>query len=212
MPLTRPIVMQIGAILALGGAIGVADAFLLRPVQFGRQAPPPIDLTSPAAPKPEPAPAAPDSPGVTAQPTQPLPAAPVAQNAEPSALEPAFTPSAKDKIPSGHITLDEAKAIFDAGGSFVDTRRKEEYETSRVPGALRIPLADFSKGDPQALMLIPREANVVVYCNGGACDESEKVAQMLNNSGYAKVYVLHDGMPGWAKFGYPTESGPGLLP
>ncbi len=226
------IAVQIGIILLVGSAIGAADALILRPIQFGRAAPPPIDLPARAAgnatspgttPKTgtetpaTPAPAAP-APVVPA-PATPAPATPAPAAAQPTApASPAaapaadFKPTPKDKLPTGHITLDDAKALFDAGASFIDSRRKELYEQSRVPGALRVELSDFSKGDPQALMLVPRDAFVVVYCNGGNCDESEKVAQMLNNSGYTKVYVLHDGLPGWVNMGWSTESGPGLIP
>ena len=59
------------------------------------------------------------------------------------------------------------------------------------------------------LAAIPRDATLVVYCNGGNCDESEQVAKLINGSGYQKVYVMHDGIPGWQAMGYPSEEGEG---
>jgi rhodanese-related sulfurtransferase len=113
-------------------------------------------------------------------------------------------------LPPGQITLDEAKRLFDSGASLVDARRKDDYEQGHIKGAMRINLKSFENGDPPLLAMIPRDGTVVVYCSGGNCDESEHVAEFLYNSGYKKVYVIHDGFPGWKAKGWPIETGEGL--
>lgn len=41
------------------------------------------------------------------------------------------------------ISMETAKAHFDAGDAmFVDTRSREDYERSHVPGALAMPVAE----------------------------------------------------------------------
>ncbi|MCC6322193.1 MAG: hypothetical protein IT438_12240 [Phycisphaerales bacterium] len=211
------VLVQMGVIIAVGFVIGLADAFVFRRVNLdARSAPPtpdeaiagaatgtrrPADArpgTEPAEPAPSPVPDR--APRPVGQPpaaaTQSAPAAPGSF---------AFTP--KDKLPAGHITVEDARKLFDAGATFVDSRKAEEYSIGHVENALRMDTHMFKDGDPPKLALIPREALVVVYCNGGHCDESENLARLLDGSGYKKVYVLHDGFPGWQAAGHPSATG-----
>lgn len=202
------IIIQMAVIIGLGFGLGVAD-MILRPVDLKpREAPPPLEL-GPAGSRPAsndapapPAARASGQPAASASPT--APAAPAAPGG--------FTPTPKDKLPTGQITIDEAKAAYDQGLAdgmtfFVDSRKHEEFVAGRVLNALRIDSKSFETGNPPELSLIPRDAIVIVYCNGGQCDESENVAKWITNSGYKKVYVLHDGFPGWKALGHPIESG-----
>lgn len=187
----RPILIQVVAIVGLGLALGVADAFVVRPLKTERVAPPP--------------PTVPDTPAPTLSST-PTTAAPSVPGA-------AFTPTSQEAMPAGHITLAVAKRLFDAqGATFIDARKMDLFEASHIPGAFKIELHDFEQGNPPILMMIPRGAQLIIYCTGGNCDESEKVAKMLQGSGYPQSYVLHDGLPGWQGMGWPTEQGRGMMP
>lgn len=213
-PGPKCIFMQAGILIAIGAAIGVVDAFA-RPIQIGREVPPPLLI-----PQPKPTKTAPTTPP---QPVSPVETAPT-PIASTSGSQPDCTITPKDKLPAGHITLDEAKALFDAkvaatpaesggpGAVFVDTRKKDIFEEGHVVGAYRIGLHDFEGGDPQILNFIDRSSTIIAYCVGGNCDESEAVARMLSGAGYTKVYVMHDGFPCWKKLGYPNETGPGAFP
>lgn len=218
--------VQVGAIVAIGAAIGVADAFVFRPISLTRETPPELpqglggatprpDNTNPAV---SPAPAIP-TPTPTPTPTPPTPAtttsdvpavAPGPAAGAPAAAGGGFPFTAKDKMPAGHITVDEAKGLYDQGATFIDTRKSDVYQAGHVANAFRIELASFSGGDPPMLAMIPRDAFIVAYCTGGHCDESEAVARMLDGSGYKKVYVMHDGFPGWQAKGFPVETGKGM--
>lgn len=230
MAATRPgrIMLQMAAIIGIGFAIGLVDGFIVRPVDMSaRQAPeksiddlipgggespnpgntrlrpteaPGTGQTKPKPVVPPPAPADP-----TPHDTKPAPNATPAANAggEPTP----FVPTKKEALPQGQITLEEAKRAFDAGAMFVDARNMENFTAGHVENAIRIESAMFREGDPPELGLIPRSAIVVVYCNGGHCDESENVAKFLSNSGYGKVFVMHDGFPGWKAMGYPFTTG-----
>lgn len=226
-PLARPgrALVQMLVIVAVGGVIGLADAFVFRPVNLAaRTAPPSIDdLPLPPAggsartTAAEPAKTPETSGGSRTEiiPPSPPPAAPAPVQPAPAAAEPAaavpatgfaFTP--KDKLPVGHITIDDAKRLFDAGAAFVDSRKAEDYAAGHVADAFRIDTYMFKDGNPPKLQLIARDSFVVVYCNGGNCDESDNLARLLDGSGYKKVYVMHDGFPGWRAAGHPTGTGP----
>lgn len=59
------------------------------------------------------------------------------------------------------ISLEEAKAHFDSGDAiFVDTRRREDYERSHVPGAIAMPVAEV----PQRYHELPRDRLIITYC------------------------------------------------
>lgn len=214
------IILQVFVILLLGTLIGAADAFYFRPIKMGREAPPPLDLapaskhSAPVATTP-PQSTPPETKPTETKPAPTPPQQPASTNAStPTSAAPSgFTPTPKSSLPPGHITLDEAKSLFDAQATFIDSRNVAEYEKSHIQGAFRLELHDFlATPNPPILAMIPREGNVVVYCKGGNCDESEKVAEMLSNSGYTRVYVLHDGLPGWLAMNWPHESGAGVTP
>lgn len=192
----RRMLVQALVIVALGATIGIADSQVRR-VKIGREAP----ATLPIAVTPEPAPVNNGS----QQPAAPPTPAPKLAHLQPSASG-AFTPTPKDQLPAGQITLAEAKMLFDSPQvSFVDARTRENYALGHIRGAVRLQLEDFQKGVPPKLGLIPRENKIVVYCSGGNCDESERVAEQLEGSGYRNIYIIHDGFPGWKAMNFPIE-------
>lgn len=221
---TGGILIQVAVIIAIGVVLGVADA-VIRPINLKpRTAPPPlppmnVEPASGATPAAGTSEAAPSDEAASPASEQPpvQPATQPAQTAAPAAAPAAaastgFTPTPKDKLPVGHITIDEAFALYQRGQTdmntyFIDSRKMEDYVKGHVPGAIRIDTAMFQLKEPDELGLIPRTGYVVVYCNGGHCDESENVAKRLDGSGYKFVYVLHDGLPGWKALGHPVQVG-----
>ena len=211
----RIILLQAAAIVAVGSIIGVVDAFVVRPIQIGRPDPGPLEI-----PTPKPPPAGQTQPVASPEPkitppveTGPQPTVPSPAPSQPSTPAAGCVPTPKASLPTGHISMDDAKALFDGGQAiFVDTRKKDIYEDGHVKGAYRIELHDFAAGDPQILNFIERSSVVVTYCVGGNCDESEAVARQLSGAGYQKVYVMHDGFPCWKGLGFPVETGAGMFP
>jgi len=212
--------IQVGIIIGLGFVIGVADAFVLRPITLGRDAPPALDLTPNAQAGSDKPPAQPGN-RRTPQTTAVVP--PVEEPmkiADPVGTPPVATPAAaastadaafkftpKDTLKAGHLTVDEAKVLYDNGSPFIDARKLEVFVAGHVLNAMRLDMASFRNGNPPELGLIDRSATVVVYCGGGQCDESEHVAEFMDGSGYKKVYIMHDGYPGWVAAGHPTAMG-----
>jgi len=210
-------------IVAIGGGIGLADLAMRKDrVKLDRPAPPPLDLVlpnvtptpagDPTTPPPASTHASPDvdvKADTTSNPA-PDPAPVAAPNVTPTVTPPsapAATPPAA--LPKGHITIPQAAALYDQQAFFVDSRRKDVYVAGHVAGAFRADMVSFKEGDPMWVRGLPKEMILVVYCNGGDCDESEHVAQLLNASGFNAVYVMHDGYPGWKDAGHPVETGEG---
>lgn len=221
------IFVQAAILLAIGTAIGLADS-RLRPVTIGRNVSAELDVPQPkptppptnnaaaanttnnttlTAPTPNPAqPVSPTSPTSPTQTPTPATNPPVQPAPAPAPTGGAFVPTPKDQLPKGQITLAEAKAAFDSGATnFVDARTRADFAAGHIPGAVRLQLEDFVQGIPAKLGLLSREAQTIVYCNGGHCDESERVAERLEGAGYSRIFIIHDGFPGWKALGYEVE-------
>lgn len=82
-------------------------------------------------------------------------------------IEPVFTqsqggiPQTEDAVP--RVTVEQAKAAVDSGAAvIVDVRSREAYETSRVAGALFIPLEDFESNITS--LELDKEQWIITYC------------------------------------------------
>ena len=55
----------------------------------------------------------------------------------------------------------------------------------------------------------PAEQNkpIVIYCTGGACEDSHMLAQKLWGVQFNNVYVYKDGFPDWQKRGGAVKTG-----
>lgn len=202
-------------LLVIGSAIGGADAFIRSDkLAKKRAAPPPLQQDAPAGPNGGATPAKPREEPPRETPTTPPPqpgdSKPETQNAPTAAPTTAFTPTPADKMPEGHITVEQAQRLYNEGAVFVDARKKELYVEGHVPQAFRADMASFRGREPAIVSMVPKEMVLVVYCGGGNCDESEHVAQLLDASGFKTIYIMHDGFPGWKAAGYEVETGEGM--
>jgi rhodanese-related sulfurtransferase len=97
------------------------------------------------------------------------------------------------------------------GVIFIDARDEEHYQLGHIPGAYH-----FDRFHPEnyltnVLQVCLTAQEIVFYCNGGECDDSEHAAIMLRDSlGIAKekLFVYGGGMTEWATNGLPIELGP----
>jgi rhodanese-related sulfurtransferase len=97
---------------------------------------------------------------------------------------------------------------------FLDARNDDEYQAGHVPGAYH--LYAFLNDDAAKQRFYEEFSpvsygaeKIVVYCNGGHCDDSIAVAVELPQRGVdpAKVVVDLDGMKAWRAAGLPIERG-----
>ncbi len=99
--------------------------------------------------------------------------------------------SLKNGIPQ--MTVKELKRRMDAGEDvqLIDVREPYEYQIAQIGGKL-IPQNDV----PQRLSEIDREREVVVHCRSGA--RSQRIAELLKQSGYPNVVNVAGGILAWA--------------
>jgi rhodanese-related sulfurtransferase len=92
---------------------------------------------------------------------------------------------------------------------FVDARNRKRYEEGHVPGAYHL---DHFYPDETLAEVLPAAMGaerVVVYCNGGGCEDSEFVAVFLREAGVPgdRLFVYPGGMMEWREAGWPVELG-----
>jgi rhodanese-related sulfurtransferase len=113
------------------------------------------------------------------------------------------------------LDLAEARAVFEdpayAAGAyvFVDARGDDDYRAGHVPGAFQ-----YDRFHPErhidALLPACRAAlQVVVYCLGGECEDSEFAALDLQHMGVdpQRIAVFAGGWTEWSAAGLPAETG-----
>jgi rhodanese-related sulfurtransferase len=91
----------------------------------------------------------------------------------------------------------------------VDARNRRYYEEGHIPGALHL---DHFYPDQTLAEVLPAALAaelVVVYCNGGDCEDSEFVAIFLREAGVPgdRLRVYLGGMSEWRERGLPVELG-----
>jgi molybdopterin/thiamine biosynthesis adenylyltransferase/rhodanese-related sulfurtransferase len=97
----------------------------------------------------------------------------------------------KNGIPQ--LTVKQLKARRDAGEDIflLDVREPYEYQIAQIGGTL-IPQNDV----PNRLAEIPRDREIIVHCRSGA--RSQKIAELLKQSGYKDVVNVAGGILAWA--------------
>jgi rhodanese-related sulfurtransferase len=94
---------------------------------------------------------------------------------------------------------------------FVDARDEDHYREGHIPGAF-----EFYPYHPEKYLedvLAPSQVagQIIVYCTGGDCEDSESAALFLRDSGGvpgAKLFIYGGGMTDWEAAKLPVESGP----
>jgi rhodanese-related sulfurtransferase len=97
------------------------------------------------------------------------------------------------------------------GVIFIDARNDEHYRAGHIPGAYH-----FDRFQPEnyltnVLQVCLIAQQIVFYCNGGDCDDSEHAAIILRDSigiPKEKVFVYGGGLNEWTANGLPIELGP----
>lgn len=93
---------------------------------------------------------------------------------------------------------------------FIDARDEQHYEAGHIPGAYH-----FDRFHPEdyltnVVQVCLTAEQIVFYCNGGDCDDSEHAAIMLRDSigiPKDKVFVYGGGIAEWSTNGLPIEVG-----
>ena len=92
---------------------------------------------------------------------------------------------------------------------FIDARDETHYLAGHIPGAHEFDPYRPEKYFTDVLPLCQSAEQIVVYCNGGDCDDSEAAAILLRDVGIPnlKIFVFGGGLPVWKTNGLPVETG-----
>ena len=113
--------------------------------------------------------------------------------------------------PYVEISGEDAAALHKAGVLFLDARRTSVYEEGHIAGARSYSVWESDidekvnklfeeRSDPTA-----QNKPIVIYCSGGACEDSHMLAQKLWGIQFNNVYVYKDGYPDWVQRRGPIE-------
>jgi len=92
---------------------------------------------------------------------------------------------------------------------FIDARDEEHYQQGHIPGAYEFDPYRPEKYFDTVLPLCQKAEQIVVYCNGGDCDDSESAAILLRDVGIPnqKLFVFGGGITKWTTDNLPVETG-----
>jgi rhodanese-related sulfurtransferase len=108
---------------------------------------------------------------------------------------------------------EDVMTLHRAGALFLDARRTSVYEEGHIAGARSFSVWEADIDDKVNALFAerdePAEQNlpIVIYCSGGACEDSHMLAQKLWGIQFNNVYVYKDGYPDWQKRGGAVRTG-----
>jgi len=114
-----------------------------------------------------------------------------------------------------HILTAEAAAFYRDPGYqvgtilFIDARDDAHYQAGHIPGAHQLFYYRPENHLPVVLPLTQIAGKIVIYCNGGDCEDSEFTALLLREAGVApdKLRVYVGGFMEWKTNNLPVEVG-----
>jgi len=115
--------------------------------------------------------------------------------------------------PAVDISGAEAAALHKAGALFLDARRTSVYEDGHIAGARSFSVWESDVDDKVNALFEersdPADQNkpIVIYCSGGACEDSHMLAQKLWGIQFNNLYVYKDGFPDWQQRGGAVKTG-----
>jgi len=149
---------------------------------------------------------------------QPVPATAAAPETSGAEFDAEETATAARLREAGLQPLTQAQALaafhdpqYAAGATiFVDARKDEEYLEGHVPGAWQLDHYHLDRYIDALLPVAHEALQVVVYCHGKDCNDSEQAALDLTGFGVdpARVAVYVGGWTAWTAAGLPVEKGP----
>ena len=166
---------------------------------------------APAATATTPVVAAPVPAAVTTPtPVEPAPATPTPASAASAAADLSRFQPHPDKA-YVEISGEDAAALHRAGVLFLDARRTSVFDEGHIAGARSYSVWESDVDDKVNKLFEERSdptsqnKPIVIYCSGGACEDSHMLAQKLWGIQFNNVYVYKDGYPDWVRRGGAVE-------
>jgi rhodanese-related sulfurtransferase len=113
------------------------------------------------------------------------------------------------------VTSDQAAQLFRNPRyeqeliAFIDARDDQHYQEGHIPGAYQFNHYRAEHYLATVLPVCQAAEQIVVYCTGGDCEDSEFAAIFLRDAGIPKekLFVYAGGMTDWTTNGLPVEIG-----
>jgi membrane protein DedA with SNARE-associated domain/rhodanese-related sulfurtransferase len=104
------------------------------------------------------------------------------------------------------ISVEELRHLIDGGNppAIVDVRTGRSYAMQHIPGALRMTLEEIG-AHGERLARLPRDGEIVLYCNCPNEGSAASVARALMDRGFTRVRPLAGGLESWLAAGHPVE-------
>ncbi|HVP36837.1 MAG TPA: rhodanese-like domain-containing protein [Terriglobales bacterium] len=110
----------------------------------------------------------------------------------------------KDDPPA--ISLGQAMTYFQTHNIiFLDARLESDYKAGHISRALNLPFEEFEQYYPKVEPLLPRDKNIITYCDGTECEASLFLARLLKTKGFNNLKIFFGGWTEWSKSGLPVE-------
>jgi rhodanese-related sulfurtransferase len=109
------------------------------------------------------------------------------------------------------ISPEDVIELYGRKALFIDARRTDAYEGGHIAGARSMPVWEADVDARVAALYDEgrdQNAPVVIYCSGGACEDSHMLGQKLWGVGFDNVLVYKEGFPDWQKRGGAVARGP----
>jgi len=106
------------------------------------------------------------------------------------------------------INVDDLHRLMESGAAplIVDVRSQTArgLEPRWIPGALHVPLESMTTH----LAELPRDREIILYCQCPSEASAARVARMLMGQGFKRVRPLYGGLDAWLAAGYAVEFSP----
>lgn len=113
----------------------------------------------------------------------------------------------EEEVDPPAISLDYAMMKFQSKNTvFLDSRYPEDFKAGHIKGAINLPYEEFEEHAPQVLPKLPKEEEIIAYCDGTECETSLQLARELLELGYKDVKVFFGGWQEWKKAGLSVET------
>ncbi|PKL84661.1 MAG: hypothetical protein CVV22_11760 [Ignavibacteriae bacterium HGW-Ignavibacteriae-1] len=98
------------------------------------------------------------------------------------------------------VTYEQMKKIINNPDFIIiDARSPEMFSKSKIGKAINIFPYDEEAVYMPKIFDLPTGKRIVIYCDGGNCDSSHKLAEAIKSFGYKNVFIYTGGWDDWIK-------------
>ena len=100
------------------------------------------------------------------------------------------------------ISLEQARAMFDAGEVFIDVRNPRLFKRKHIPGSYHL---DLKNGFEKAALekIVRKDQPVVIYSSGVNCARGYRAVALAVSWGFTRVQYYRGGIIEWRDANYP---------